>query len=323
MPTISVIVPVYKVEPYLRQCVNSVLEQTFGDFELILVDDGSPDNCPAICDEYTVQDARVKVIHKANGGLSDARNVGISVARGAYITFIDSDDVIHPFYLEHLLRGLISHDADICMCWFQKFEKDPVYSIDQPYSEKRLMTGKEACSFIGSSKNRVSTAAWMKLYKTSLFSGIEYPVGRIHEDEATTHKLLYRAKKVVELDEDLYCYRTTPNSIMTAPFSIRRYDAVIALQERYLFFEENHEPELSAKAKQLFELTKAKCAIRARHSGIYEQVSPEYRMPVMKALRVIYKNSDPDNFEWFLSLVYPKLTKPYEYLRKIKTIFKK
>lgn len=320
---ISVIVPVYNVENYIDECIMSILGQTFKDFELLLIVDGCTDSSRERCESYIPLDSRVRVIWQDNNGVSYARNVGIASSHGEYLTFIDSDDIVNPFYLEHLYHGVIAHSAEMCMCWFRKFSDSVPKFENQQYTEKRIITGREACYYIDAQENRVSTTPCMKLYKRSLFENILYPVGRIHEDEAITHQLLYNAKTIVELDECLYYYRDTPNSIMTSSFSIRRYDAVIALEERCVFFAVKNEAELARKAKQSAELIKAKYSIRARNSGIYDQVPPEYRMSTLRALAVIHKYSDPDNFEWFLSLVSPKLVKPYEYLRKIITILKK
>jgi len=120
IPLISIIVPVYKVEQYLHRCVDSILSQTYDNFELILIDDGSPDGCPAICDEYTKNDSRVHVIHQVNQGLAEVRNVGVKQAHGEYIAFIDSDDFVSPNYIETLYSGVVDYDADISICSFSK-----------------------------------------------------------------------------------------------------------------------------------------------------------------------------------------------------------
>ena len=145
MPIISVIVPVYKVEPYLARCVDSILAQTYTDFELILVDDCSPDNCGAMCDAYAEQDKRIRVIHKKNGGLSDARNVGIEFAKGDYITFIDSDDLVHPQTFELLMQSLKKSEAEISMCGFQRFTDAIPCSHISAEDSWRVISGREAC----------------------------------------------------------------------------------------------------------------------------------------------------------------------------------
>lgn len=166
---ISIIVPVYNVEPYLEQCIDSILNQSFRDFELILVDDGSPDRCGEICDRYAAADDRIRVIHQKNGGVSAARNAGMEVSKGKYIVFVDSDDMVHPLYLEHLYKAIQKHNADISMCWFSRFEKNPTYDENQAYAEKRILSGREACSLIGAPHDRVSTAPWMKMCRSASF----------------------------------------------------------------------------------------------------------------------------------------------------------
>lgn len=236
VPTISVIVPVYKVEPYLCQCIDSILKQTFQDFELILVDDGSPDGCPAICDEYAEKDSRVRVIHKENGGLSSARNVGLENALGQYISFIDSDDYIHNEMLEMMLLNLQKNDADMAVCGVESvFPAETVYHHIKP----QVLSRQEAVDLL-------ATQWWLfviacnKLYKRELFSQVRYPEGFINEDAATIHRLIGACNRIVTVEQTLYCYRQSANSIMRSSFSIRRTDNLSALADRIQYSYQHH-----------------------------------------------------------------------------------
>ena len=213
MPQISVIVPVYKVEQYLHRCVDSILKQTFTDFELILVDDGSPDNCPAICDEYALQDTRVHVIHQENGGLSAARNAGIDWAfansDSEWLTFIDSDDWVHLEMLERLLDAVTVVDAAVGICGYAETEGE---ELAAPENSFIVSEWKPEEFYVQHVVN--STVAWGKLYKKDCFSLVRYPVGKIHEDEFTTYKILFAEKKVAVIPAQMYFYFQNQNSIM-------------------------------------------------------------------------------------------------------------
>lgn len=249
---ISVVVPVYNVEKYVAECVDSIVNQTYKDLEIILVDDGSTDNSGAICDELAGKDERIKVIHKTNGGLSDARNAGIDIAKGEYISFIDSDDYIHPQMLELLLHTSLKIDSDISVCLFASVgetEKRSFQTIDDntisvsTYSENRL-------SEIYNN-NLITVVAWNKLYKKSLFNSIRYAYGKIHEDEFIIHELLFAASKVAYIDTELYFYRTRSNSIMqnVSLKSIEHgYEALI---QREQFFASKELPQNVSETRAL------------------------------------------------------------------------
>lgn len=230
MPQISVIVPVYKVEPYLRRCVDSILGQTFTDFELILVDDGSPDDCGAICDKYAEQNVRIHVIHQANGGLSAARNAGIDWAfansDSQWLAFVDSDDWVHPRYLELLYRAVETDHTKISVCDY--VETDTVLPTGEPAPGTEIRDWDELFMH----RNVRAVVAWNKLYARELFAGLRYPVGRIHEDEFLTYKLLIRAQKVSVLPAALYYYYQNVQGITRGQFTLRRLDCADALQER-------------------------------------------------------------------------------------------
>ena len=233
MPQISVIVPVYNVEPYIHRCVDSILAQTFTDFELILVDDGSPDNCPAICDDYARKDNRVHVIHQENGGLSAARNAGIDWAfvnnDSAWISFVDSDDWVHPRFLEYLYRAVQEGDVDISVCEINRAE------FYQPFSEEKFHAEiMDWDQFYISGWVR-GVVAWNKLYRKELFAKLRYPVDRINEDEFVTYLALEKAGKVSVIDAELYYYFQNPKGIMKSRFSRRKLDVLIALGEQCRF----------------------------------------------------------------------------------------
>lgn len=215
---VSVIVPIYNVERYLRRCVNSILIQTYQNLEVILVDDGSPDNCPAICDEYAKEDARVKVIHKMNGGLSDARNVGMTAANGAYLMFVDSDDWLEKNAVECLYQLLISSDAQIAIGGMQRVEDQTNRILQTDFNGTKnvvSMTKNQAMKVFFQN----GCAAWGRLYRRNVHSGIEFPVGEINEDEAIVLSLLDRCNIVAQTNEIVYNYRCRAESITTASFS--------------------------------------------------------------------------------------------------------
>jgi glycosyltransferase involved in cell wall biosynthesis len=234
---LSLIIPIYKVEKYLNRCVDSIINQTYTNLEIILVDDGSPDNCGIICDKYAVSDSRIKVIHKPNGGLSDARNAGLDVATGEYIGFIDSDDFIHPGMYENLLKRAGKYNADIAQCSFRRVTGDEMVEATQSDNEK-VISNLEALDYIYTPFCVDYIVAWNKLYKKELFDNLRFPKSKIHEDEFTTYKLFYRSRIIVICDKKYYYYFQSPNSIIRSNFNVKKLDYAEAMEERIAFFKE-------------------------------------------------------------------------------------
>ena len=243
-PKVSFIVPVYNVENYLTRSVNSILNQSLSDIEVILVDDGSPDNCPTMCDQYAIEDKRVQVIHQKNGGLSAARNSGLKICRGEYIIFVDSDDYVEPTMADELLRLCEQFDLDFCMCHFFKGKKRLVTDMEQEGAYK-IYRGEELLEKWHSVYTHIETPAWAKIYKRTLFeeSGeliVKYPEGRLFEDVATTHLLVSRARKAGVLNRALYHYTYNSSGIMHSTYSKKKFDDTIFVQwERFCFFQKN------------------------------------------------------------------------------------
>lgn len=233
MSTISVIVPVYKVEPYIHRCVDSVLAQTFTDFELVLVDDGSPDKCGEICDKYAAKDHRIHVIHQKNGGLSAARNAGVDWAfansNSKWISFIDSDDWVHPCFLEYLYRAVREFNIDISVCEIMRTDCYHSFSAEQFHAE---IVDWDQFYISGWARGVV---VWNKLYRKELFVKTRYPVGKINEDEFVTYLLLEKVGRVAVLDSILYFYFQNANGIMKSNFSQKKLDVLIALAEQCRF----------------------------------------------------------------------------------------
>ena len=233
MPLISVIVPVYKVEPYLRRCVDSILAQTFTDFELILVDDGSPDNCGAICDEYAARDTRIHVIHQENGGLSAARNAGLdwvfANSDSEWISFVDSDDWVHPHFLELLYKGVLRYDVNICQCLYicnngtlDSFELGEKISNVTP---EELYTCYYSCYM------------WDKLFNKVCWQEIRFPEGQLFEDVATWYKILFREQRVALVKEGLYYYFQRPDGIVLSEWTPSKLAQVDAWEDQIKFVE--------------------------------------------------------------------------------------
>lgn len=205
-PIVSVIVPVYKVEAYLRRCVDSILAQTFGGFELILVDDGSPDRCGEICDAYAAEDSRITVIHKPNGGLSSARNAGIEKViaekKSEWITFIDSDDSVTPDYLEALFDAVSSTGLSVAIGGVMAVDNNNAIIYEQYEREERVLSPEELTVRFTS----LGTWAWAKLYRLEDFVNIRYPEGKLYEDRHTTHLVTYKYEKLAMVNRPIYLY---------------------------------------------------------------------------------------------------------------------
>lgn len=263
LPLVSIVIPVYNVSQYLGGCVKSVLSQTYTHLEIILVDDGSTDGSEKICDELKERDNRIFVIHKKNGGLSDARNAGIEASTGEYISFVDSDDIIHSQMIFNLLKPLLSdNEAEVSCCKFKKFmDGEEITAIAASCDDKHAINDSDDKNVIcDSDSNNVCsqlismcdllekpiwTTSWAKIYKSSLLKEIRFPVGRLHEDEFTTYKICYTAKKMYWTENKLYFYRQRTGSIMDKQ-SIKKFsDLFDALSERLSFFEMREEEKLA------------------------------------------------------------------------------
>lgn len=235
---ISVIVPVYNVENYIKSCIESLLFQTYSDLEIILVDDGSTDDSGKICDRYERQDNRIRVIHKKNGGLSDARNKGLDVANGDFIGFVDGDDLIHPKMFEILLYNSLKYDAEISACVIKRVSSifdEKIENDINIYDQKvKLLKREDSLKNI----DIISVCACNKLYKRKMFKEIRYPVGKFHEDEFVIHELFFQSKKIVVTDQVLYYYIQRENSIMSAYNINKLYDAMEAYRKRIEFSKE-------------------------------------------------------------------------------------
>lgn len=240
MPEISIIVPVYQVEDYLQKCIDSILNQTFTDFELILVDDGSSDRSALICDHYQQQDSRVVVLHKKNGGLSSARNAGLNQAHGKYIGFVDSDDYISPTMYEVLHQNIVDNDADLSICGIYD-----IYGQETPRKKEYLfeVLSRDAATLLILQGNNISVHAVNKLYKKQIFSTVRYPIGKYHEDSYVILDVLEKCEKIVINSCQLYFYVHREGSINTENFSSKQFDFIDAWRQ--------NEQRLQNKSKEL------------------------------------------------------------------------
>lgn len=247
MPSISVIVPVYKVEAFLHRCVDSILAQTFSDFELILVDDGSPDSCGAICDGYAEQNSRIHVIHQQNGGLSAARNTGIDWAMkhsaSRWLVFVDSDDWVHPDFLKTLYGTAEQTGCKLSACGFYRTSGED-FPQEQDFSVHSLSADDYYC---GQFHEGTTAVAWNKLYHKSLFKQLRYPIGKLHEDEFTTYLAVYQAGKVGVTPARLYAYYQNPNGIMRSDWNPRRMHVLEAFEQQIEFAQKQGNERLLKK----------------------------------------------------------------------------
>ncbi len=232
---ISIVIPVYNTSIYLEKCINTVINQTYSNLEIIIVDDGSTDNSAKICEEFSCKDNRIKVIHQKNSGLSAARNTGIKNATGDYILFIDSDDYIDLYYVEKLEKSITKELADIAVCGIIYFEEESVPLSIQEAKKTTVLNNNEQMRAFLTQEQYIPVSTWTKMYKRSLFNTLRFPVGKYHEDIFTTYKLLDLSQRTVVIPEALYWYRQRPNSIMNSSFNLHHMDALEATIEQAEF----------------------------------------------------------------------------------------
>lgn len=247
---ISIIVPVYNVAQFLCQCVNSILKQTYSNLEIILVDDGSTDESGNLCDELALTDTRIKVIHKLNGGLSDARNAGLTIATGQYIGFVDSDDWISKDMYEKLYFNLCNTQADISACGIEMFWKDGSTKALTLHYDKVLGNTEAMTELIY--ERMLKQPVWYKLYKAELIKGCFFKKGKSHEDVFWTYQIIAKAKNICIFSDLLYHYRQRNNSIMGVDYNIKRIDIMEAKNVRYYFIQEKYPALLDLAYIDLF-----------------------------------------------------------------------
>lgn len=311
MHKISIIIPVYNVEEYLPQCLDSVLNQTYQNLEIILVNDGSTDSCAQICDEYALRDHRIKVIHKKNGGLSDARNAGLKIATGAFISFVDGDDLLSLDFCQILVQNLIENKADIVECGFCKFKE--VSTLEKTaaitHEEAQIFETEVALKLLMT--ENLKQVVWNKIYRQKVVAALLFPVNKINEDEYWTYKVFGNSTRIVKIQDELYFYRQQDESIMGRRYSLKRLDGLQALEERILYMKQ-HFPTLHNLAIKVF------CFGSFAH---YQKISdhPEidpqrfFRENIKKNVRPyntfsVYKNWKLKTIFWFqLFMLAPRI----------------
>lgn len=247
---LTIIIPVYNVYDYLDRCFNSIVNQTYSNLQIILVDDGSPDDCAIKCDEWAKKDARITVIHKLNGGLSDARNYGMRIICGDYVSFIDSDDYIFEDFFEVLLSTAKKNGSDIVECSYTRFfENGKFEEYNDDFVVRDYSTSQGLSALID---DRVlHQHVWNKLYKKEVVRNIFFEVGKQHEDEFWTYQVFGQAIRITKINRTMYFYFQRESSIMGQGYNLRRLDALEGKWNRQKYIEQNY-PELALLAKLNF-----------------------------------------------------------------------
>lgn len=318
---ITIVVPVYNVEKYLSRCIDSILNQTYTDFELLLVDDGSPDNCGKICDEYAEKDSRIFVIHQKNGGLSAARNTGINwfyeQDRSNYITFLDSDDWLHPDYLKILMDGITENDVKISVCNYKRVTAEiPHENYDNINFE---LTSPE--DFLVNHSWQYNYA-WGKLYHKSMFDDVRYPVGKNFEDTFTTYKVLHKCDKIAYTDLQLYYYLRNEQGISRSPWKPSELVIFDAMQEQLQFYKGKGLQKAFDKEFELFVHHHAYQIVRIKENKMDLNKNKAILKEIKKTLRNYLKeNKDKfnvHNMTYSYEAAYPVTMKLYALASKTK-----
>ena len=312
MPEISIIVPVYRAEKYLNACVDSILRQTFSDFELVLIEDGSPDQSGAICDEYAQRDQRVRVIHQPNQGQAAARNHALPMTQGKWLCYVDSDDTIHPQMLEHLYRAAIESGAGISMCQFLEAPEKPV-GYEQPvdFSYELLNMDEKTLTELHDRDLYPGWVACAKLIRRECVEGYPFQTGRVYEDNEAVTRWLLPAKTLAMLLARLYFYRTNPESTTKSQFSLKKLDYLWALESMIGYFQSVGYHTLSQRFLERYVEAAASACYGVRQelkrpelvSGILSDVKKFLRREKMKLTRLerlsLLEAAHPNAMGWF------------------------
>lgn len=278
-PLISVIIPVYNVEKYLHRCLDSVIAQTYQNLEIICVDDGSIDESGRICNQYAVRDARIKVIHQENQGLSAARNRGLDAADGEYIAFVDSDDYILEGMYKKMLDKLLDYSVDLCVCQWQYEFSDGMQVVKKKNIDPTIYGCKTSLEFArflyrGNYENGVVVAAWNKLYRRALLDKIRFE-GRIHEDEAFNGRIMAKNISVYVMEEQFYVYAQNGDSLTNKPFSANKFFFLDVLAERRELFKSD--AFIRQETELLYCNMYIEYCLRARKDGVAVSHPERYR----------------------------------------------
>lgn len=249
---VSIIVPVYNVGPYLKRCIDSVLNQSYLNLELILIDDGSTDESPVVCDDYANKDSRVHVFHKENSGSSDARNMGLDNTKGEYVLFVDADDYISSDMLDTMIK-LMSGQTDVVVCDFASVTNDTGVQKLTRHEEPHTRIVSSVVALEDMMYQRfITNSPWAKLYKAGLFEGVRFPSGKINQDLGTTYKVLAKADMVSLIDKKMYMYMYRPNSVINSKFSMKRMAGLQFAIEQCDFIRSNFPDIEKAAVNRLF-----------------------------------------------------------------------
>ena len=306
---ITLVIPVYNVEAYLLDCLESVRKQRFQDFEAILIDDGSTDGSGAICNQYAKRDSRFRAIHQENKGLSDARNSGIEQAAGEYISFLDSDDFIGDQYLSYLYGLITEAQADISVCGFAEVDAagNRVKSSETLKPSARLYQGAESGLRALLKEKSITTAAWGKLYRTELFREVRFPSGRYHEDIFTIYKPIVRSGRIAAGNQAQYFYRQRGESITHQRFSRKHFDEIRGNIERAAFVRE-HYPSLRPYADAEILWASNRCFMRMVAAECRDEESICYLQSVYrKNIRIFLMGSSRIPAKLFAALAWMNL----------------
>ena len=310
MPEISVIVPVYKAEAYLHACIDSILSQTFSGFELILVDDGSPDGCGAICDDYAARDSRVRVIHQKNQGQAAARNHALASAEGEWVCFVDSDDAVHPQMLERLRQAADESGTAMSMCRMLEAPEIPEdFSAPVEVSWELLSMEEESLVALFDAGDYPGWVACAKLIRRELVQSHPFCPGRVYEDNEAVCHWIYGAKTVAIIPHSLYFYRTNPDSTTQSRFSMKKLDYLWALEGMIRFYSSVGYTTLRERFGTLY----AEEAAGDYHRVRYELNDPKAARDIEKAARRLGREIPftKAQFEIMFSAMHPKLTRLY------------
>lgn len=312
MPKISVIVPVYKAEAYLRECIDSILSQTFSDLEVILVEDGSPDNSGAICDEYAARETRISVIHQTNQGQAAARNHALAIAKGEWISFVDSDDRIHPQMLELLYQAVMQSGADISMCEMLESPELPE-DFESPVDGvcEVLIMDEETLVRLHDAGDYPSWVACAKLIRKELVEQYPFCEGRVYEDNEAVCRWVCRAKTLARYSHRLYFYRTNPGSTTQRIFSLKKLDYLWALESITRFYASIGYPQMQKRFFDRYAEEAAQACYGLRYTLNRPDVVKEVEKNVRKFSREQNLRLSKAQFEQILDAAHPKLIRLY------------